>query len=111
LMHTYKYDKNKLADCYSVEAEQGLWKNAVKMDALFGSWDEKNDYHLEEWRQYCKSHMDKWGYDEKSKHHQYEVRAQYESAWTTFKFQRRADAVAELKRLLSNNICAVLVEV
>ena len=111
-MHTYKYKlKESDYDAYDVEADERIWRELTKIDTLVGDWDDKNSFAMDEWRAYYKDHMDRWGYDEKSSGHRYEVRAQYDDIWKTFKFAKRVDATAELKKLLSNNVCAVMVEV
>jgi len=99
-------------DSYDVLADELLWKETSKeVFDYWCSWDDKKDYGMNEWRAYCNDHMERWGYTEESLGHRYEVKAQYNGEWVVFKFTKRVDATAELRKMLSNNVCAVLSEV
>jgi hypothetical protein len=89
-MHTYKYKEAFLVS---------------------NDWDdEKNNYATNEWLAYFKEHRERWGYTENTNTHRYEVRVKHGGDWEVLKFSHRPDATAELKKMLSNNVCAVLVE-
>ena len=99
---------------YDAIADANLWKALDKeVTRSFKEelgWDDYS-FALPEWDAYYKDHQNRWGYDEKSAGHRFEVRAQFNDEWKTFKFFNRPDAVAELKKLLSNNICAIMNEI
>jgi len=117
-------DKSKPVDPLSMDydaiADANLWKaldkeavRSFKEDLIWEKdalWD-NYAFSAPEWDEYYKDHQNRWGYDEKSGGHRFEVRAQFNNMWKTFKFFHRVDAVAELKKLLSNNICAIMSEI